>query len=50
MSVLEHLNEALDHLNQAREEAGLGTGMMIQERIESIEQLRDRTEQNDASS
>lgn len=42
MSVLSHINDALSHLRDAREEAGIGTGLMLDEAIDNIETIRNR--------
>jgi len=44
MSVLESLHSALNHLEEAREQAGTGTGLMITQIINEVNDLIDRTE------
>lgn len=43
----EHLEDALESLKDAREEAGIGTSMMIQRIIEELEPLVERTRRNE---
>lgn len=44
ISVLEHLEEARNHLIEAKHEAPLGTARMISESIDRVQRLIDRTE------
>lgn len=41
--VIDHLSDALDSLEKARNEADLGTRMMITEVIEELAELTERT-------
>lgn len=45
--VHEHLEEALESLRKARGKAGIGTSMMIQEVIDQLEPLAQRTRKNE---
>jgi hypothetical protein len=44
MKAIEHLENARDELEAAREKSSLGTRLMITELIEKLEDLIDRTE------
>lgn len=44
MTVSDHLNEALQELRGAQEEAGIGTGLMLGELINDLEDLQERYE------
>jgi hypothetical protein len=46
MTVLNHLHDALDSLESARDEANLGTSMMLDEIINDLDSLITRFEQN----
>jgi hypothetical protein len=43
-SVEEHLSEALSQLKQAKRKAGIGTGLMLGEVIEQLQDIRGRYE------
>lgn len=47
MSLLSHIDAAIDELREAERNAGLGTRLMLQEERESLEQLRSRVENID---
>lgn len=44
MTVLNHLRKAADHLEQAQQEADLGSGLMIQPIREELLDLIERTD------
>lgn len=41
-STLEHIEQALDHLREARDSAGMGTAMMLGEIIPELEGVYQR--------
>jgi hypothetical protein len=42
MTVSEHLQNAIDELKSARDEAGIGTGLMIGGAIEKVRDIKSR--------
>jgi uncharacterized protein YicC (UPF0701 family) len=44
MTLLSHLNDALESLQEARDEAGMGTSLMLDSIIDDLQRLINRVE------